>query len=85
MCHILAASPEGNGSDDCCENDSAFHSLLRWSLASRMFLTRYVFSNRQVGASAEFHGYMLFTTARRQRNGGHTGRYHNHALNWFSP
>ena len=29
MCHFLAARPEGNGSDDCCENDSAFHWCLR--------------------------------------------------------
>lgn len=29
MCHFLAACPEGNGSDDCCENDSAFHWYLR--------------------------------------------------------
>src|SRR5262245_54388320 len=28
MCHIFAASPQSNGSDDCCKNDSAFHGLL---------------------------------------------------------
>jgi hypothetical protein len=33
--NFLATSSEGNGSDDCCENDSAFHSLLRWSLTSQ--------------------------------------------------
>jgi len=44
-------------------------------------LTRYVLCNRQVGASAEFHWYMLLTAACRQRHGGHNGRHHNHALN----
>lgn len=77
--NFFAARSEGNDSDDCCKNDSAFHSLLRWSLASQLVLTRYL-SNRQVGASAEFQGTSLFTTASRQRNNSHQGRDHDHTF-----
>jgi hypothetical protein len=72
-CSPNSATHLPKGSD---HSNSASHLIY----VSQLVLTRYL-SNRQIGASAELQGSSLFTTASRQRNNGHDGRDHDHALN----
>lgn len=78
MGHFLAARPEGHGSNDCCENDSAFHFSLR-QVSFEPFLTRYLLSNRQVCTGTELQGSSFLTTASRQCDSSHDRADDDHA------
>ena len=71
MGHFLAASTQCDGSNYCCENDSALHCK------SSRVLTRYLLSGRQFGA--ELHGYVFLTPASGKSNGGDERRDNDHA------
>ena len=73
MLHFFATCAESDGSDHCCENDSALHCFVSPDsglLRDLDRLTRYLPSNRHSAPAPSFSGSRLFTAASAESNSG---------------